>query len=279
MVMNLQRPNIDSVEFTRQVVAERANGMNAPFFNEIEGEWCERVQQYIDASGSPPMVTTWPAIAPRTSTFLNLYLHPKDGSVQGEMLKSLRKHGLSICPACGEMGVPNTLDHYLPKSAYPHFCITPENLFPMCDACQKNKGTSVGNLINPRFFIHPYFDRFPVDQLIYLTISPPFNVPTFKINVVEGLEPYSADLVISHIRELKIEPRYVIYFRNEYRRLLRLVEKMRSANEDVLQTLTYFKAKAEEPTPNSWEHLFYSSVVANAELVNYLTNSILPELP
>ena len=67
------------------------------------------------------------------------------------MLQSLRNHDLQLCPACGEAGAPNTLDHYLPKGKYPHFCVTPHNLFPMCDACQRRKGDRTGDENNPRF--------------------------------------------------------------------------------------------------------------------------------
>src|SRR3546814_3004594 len=57
----------------------------------------------------------------------------------------LHVHELNHCPACGEPGTPNTLDHYLPKGRYPHFCVTPLNLFPMCDACQQAKGEKTGD--------------------------------------------------------------------------------------------------------------------------------------
>lgn len=274
--MTLPLPVIDSVQLVVDVVAERANGVNAAFFNSIEAEWCQRVQQYIDLAGTPPTVAIWPAIHARKKSFLTLYLKPAIDSTQGNMLRNMRQHDLQVCPACGELGHPNTLDHFLPKDTYPHLCITPVNLFPMCDACQLAKGTKVGDAGSPRFFIHPYFDTFVAEQVIYLQIHAPFHAPTFTINIVDGLDPLCNSLIRSHIRELKIDERYVSYFRNQHRRLLRLVSKMRETGQNVLQTLTTFKEGATEPSLNTWEHVFYAAVINNPEMIDYLTNDALP---
>src|SRR4051812_15781812 len=121
MVMVLPPPKFDSVALVEKVVAERQNGKNRAFFNSIATEWEQRVQHYVNSCGSPAAVPTWPAIAARRTTLLNLYSAPGDG-VQASILKSLRTHELILCPACGEAGHPNTLDHYLPKGKFPHFC-------------------------------------------------------------------------------------------------------------------------------------------------------------
>lgn len=140
--MRLTRPTATAfaLQLVDDVVAERQSGKNAAYFAGIAGEWRDRVNAYIDAGGSPAILPTWPVANARTKSFLNLYLAPKKGAAQQAVLDALRDHNLTACPACGEAGRPNTLDHYLPKGEYPHFCITPHNLFPMCDACQKEKG-------------------------------------------------------------------------------------------------------------------------------------------
>ncbi|MBU1222965.1 MAG: hypothetical protein KKA22_07385 [Gammaproteobacteria bacterium] len=270
-------PAVDSLQLVTDVVAERANGVNAGFFNGIEQEWRQRVQQYINAAGSPAMVTTWAAAQARKTSFLSLYLAPAENSVQGRMLSAMRQHELTVCPACGELGRPNTLDHYLPKRLYPQFCVTPANLFPMCDACQLAKGEKVGDARTPRFFIHPYFDAFVAEQVLRLEIHAPFDAPTFTLGLVEGLGPSKARLVRSHMRELEIEKRYAGFFRNQHRRLLRLVDAMRVAGQDVQQTLTTFKHGATEPSLNTWEHVFYAAAIDNPDLIDYLTNAQLPQ--
>ncbi len=277
MVMLLDVPNACSLQMVDDVVAERQGGKNAGFFTGIAQDWRERVQAYIDAAGSPSEVSTWPDIEHKSNSFLNLYLSPAEGSVQGEVLATMRNHDLSLCPACGEAGAPNTLDHYLPKRQYPHFCVTPYNLFPMCDACQTNKKEKTGDAVDPRFFLHPYFDVFVANQVLALTIDPPFDTPTFELGAVEELTAPQRRLVGRHVQELGIVQRYARFFRNQHQRLLRLVHSLRTADLDVEANLILFRDNAAVPTRNAWEYVFYSAVLSNADMLDYLKDADMPE--
>lgn len=277
--MRLPQPNTCSLQLIDDVIAERQGGKNAAFFTSIAAEWRRKVQEYINAAGSPETIQLWPHIAPRKNTFLNLYGAPQDGAAQKIALDNLRDHKLTLCPACGEAGKPNTLDHYLPKAKYPHFCITPLNLFPMCDACQRAKDEKTGDTTNPRFFIHPYFDVFIAEQVIELSINPPFDTPSFDLTPYTQLTVDQSALVESHLRELAIEQRYGHFFREQHRRLIRLVAHMRNTGQDIAATLETFCVGAELPTKNSWEHVFYAAVLANDDMMDYLENDTLPALP
>lgn len=279
MVMHLPPPTACSLQLVDDIVAERQNGRNADFFTSISADWRVRVQQYLDAKGAPDTVECWPEVKDMKGSFLNLYSSPADGSVQGAILEQLRAHNLVLCPACGEAGRPNTLDHYLPKGKYPHFCVTPHNLFPMCDACQKEKLDKTGDITDPRFFVHPYFDVFVAEQVITLTIEPPFDVPTFALAPRHGLTAEQTRLISAHMRELAIPQRYGHFFRGQHRRLIRLVELMRTSGQDVSANLVAFRDSFADPSQNSWEHVFYSSVLSNDALAEYLQNGILPTLP
>jgi hypothetical protein len=277
MVMNLPQPAISSLDLINTIVAERQNGVNAAFFAGILAEWRARVAHYINHHGSPEHVGRWPDIQNRSATFLNLYSYPGENSAQGNMLATLRGHELSLCPACGEPGSPNTLDHYLPKGQYPHFAVMPLNLFPMCDACQIAKGEKTGDLATPRYFIHPYFDNFSVAQILELSITPPFNAPNFLLAPSPALTAPEIALIDAHIRELRIGERFGRFFRGEYRRLLRLVDLMRSTGQNVTQTLGAFRLRAALPTPNSWEHIFYNAIVNDPDLLDFLVQEDLPQ--
>jgi ribosomal protein L32 len=278
MIMRLPSPIACALQLVDDVVAERQGGKNAAYFTGISGEWRDRVEAYIDVGGSPASVPTWPAANAKKASFLNLYLSPKEGAAQRLVLDVLRDHDLVACPACGESGRPNTLDHYLPKDEYPHFCITPHNLFPMCDACQKEKGIKTGDHANPRFFLHPYFDVFIAQQVLQLTIQAPFTTPFFDLHPAPGLTPAQRRLVALHIRELAIVPRYTRFFREQFRRLLRLVSTMRNSGQDIQGTLQLFKSNAAASTQNSWEHVFYDAVLANVAFLDFLENQDLPNL-
>ncbi|WP_152033973.1 HNH endonuclease [Paracidovorax avenae] len=67
-----------------------------------------------------------------------------------------------ICPLCNAR-VVGTLDHYLPQSLYADYVLTPFNLVPACEACNKIKLSKVSHSFATQTF-HPYFDILPIDK-------------------------------------------------------------------------------------------------------------------
>lgn len=279
MVMHLPMPAYNNVSLVHKVIAERSAGANAAYFEGIRQEWSDRVAAYLQHQGSPEHVPRWHAIPEaRKTSFLNLYLAPAENSAQGKMLADLRDHELTICPACGELGRPNTLDHYLPKGKYPHFCVTPANLFPMCDACQKEKWEKTGTAAEPRLFLHPYFDVFIGEQVISVEIQPPYTSPTFSMTLSNQLTAGQQSVITSHLRELLIERRFAHFFKTESLRTLKLVKTLREAGLPVAATLRAFEVSKRLPALNSWEHVYWSAVTGNAAMMNFLENGVLPDL-
>lgn len=269
MVMLLPKPTACGVQLVTDVVLQRAGGKNAAFFQSIQAQWIQHVQDYALHQGSPLTLGIWSAAQSHEKSFLNLYAKPRSDSAQGKALKILRGHKLQLCPACGEAGTPRTLDHYLPKKPYFHFVITPLNLSPMCDICQEEKKQKTDDGV-ARFFIHPYFDQFSIEQLITLTIQGPYNAPKFTLAANKALTSQEHALVSSHVRELAIESRYADFCITEYRRLLRLVRQTRTLGRAVRQQLEAFRCMREIPSRNSWEHVFYQGVLDDDPLMNHL---------
>lgn len=279
MVMLLPLPQFCSAQLVDDLILERANGQNSAFFNGIAKEWRERVESYIKERGNPETITDWPIILPHRNRFINLYEHPGENSVQRPILEQLRDRTLQICPSCGEEGTPNTLDHYLPKSEYPQFAITPENLIPMCDICQGYKGNETVDEEGCRIYAHPYFDEFLTDQILRLEIGRPLEAPeNFCVGPVPGLPDEIDALVIRHIEGLEIEKRYGPFFKNAYLRLLRLAQKTRESGSDFRELLPLFKSDALGRGPNAWIHLFFAAVSGDAELLDYLADGDLEKM-
>jgi hypothetical protein len=61
-----------------------------------------------------------------------------------------------ICPYCLERST-ETLDHYLPKSSFPLLSVTPVNLIPSCDSCNRKKLDDLVPIKEDQF-VHPYFE-------------------------------------------------------------------------------------------------------------------------
>lgn len=66
------------------------------------------------------------------------------------------------CPLCNSR-VVGTLDHYLPQSLHADFVLTPLNLVPACEACNKLKLSGVADSYAAQTF-HPYYDVLPIDE-------------------------------------------------------------------------------------------------------------------
>ena len=280
----LDPPVADSVAMVDQLVAERQTGQNAAFFTLHGLEWKQRIQTYMDNQGNPSAIPRWPAIHDDRAKFQNLYANPRAGHVQQPIIRALRKsHGLLECPACGDRGVPDTVDHFLPQKHYPHFAVLPHNLAPMCGTCQQAKGSKIGNAQSPRFFLHPYFDAAADEQLVTGAIRPPFDTPTHALALRTRWRPLRngrvaavAAVVETHLRELNIYARFGSWFTTQYTRLLRNVSGLRDAGLDVAGTLGSFREAARLAGPNCWDHVFYDEVIGNPLLVAYLAISDLP---
>ncbi len=279
MSLPLPMSAAEHLKLIDKIVEERTYEPNKTFFQSIANEWKQRVKDYLTYEGSPALIHEWPAIMVKANSFKALYSHPATGSPQGMVLQDLRAHDLDICPSCGSPAVTETLDHYLPKGKYPHFAVTPANLTPMCDPCQRRKGEETGDAATPRFFIHPYFDTFSLDQIVQLTINATFPTPTFTLAPHPDLPTGETQLVMTHLRELQIARRYVRFFRNEHRRLLRNVTNMRAKGLDVVANIEAWQEGHADPTPNSWHHLFYDAVIRNATYLGYLVSGPSPTLP
>ncbi|MGE6688945.1 hypothetical protein ACQKFE_13265 [Stutzerimonas stutzeri] len=275
MVIRLERPQLelDDIELVDRVVGERQNGRNREFFQIIHLQWRERVARYVAAGGNPEQIERWTTVTEKTvgNSFRNLYLSPQADSIQKPILDKLRERTLNLCPACGEDGTPNTLDHYLPKEYYPEFSVTTANLFPMCDICQGKKRSLTLSEEGERLFIHPYFDHFLDLQLIVLCIGGPFNAPScFTLAPSEDLPSDIHALVARHLVHLDIEARYSHFFRDSYLQLLRLVRRIRSKGLDVLSQIELFRDMELDKSVNSWRHVFYDGVLRNTDLMAYL---------
>jgi hypothetical protein len=154
-------------------------------------------------------------MVPKTSTGRPIY----------DRIISQPRHGK--CPLCG-IGTVNTLDHYLPKTHFPAFSVTPNNLVPACTWCQGAKdkyyATSKGKQL-----IHPYFDDFDVE--VWLAAEVVENTPvSFRYFAAPPDDWSAADKqrLGTHLKELNL---YTLFSSNAGSRL----SEIRARLKDLLQ--------------------------------------------
>ena len=72
------------------------------------------------------------------------------------------------CPLCDQRNV-STLDHFLPKSVYPIYAVTPINLVGVCSDCN-NKKSSIVPTNAEDTLLHPYFDDMSDHQWLFARV-------------------------------------------------------------------------------------------------------------
>lgn len=278
MVTKLDEPATDPIAYIDQVVLERQNGRHAVMFQTLSADWKVHALGYRTHRGNPEVIIAWTLEDAAKKAIRNLYSSPDDTSAQRPILEGLRNGPLQHCPACGDDGVPNTLDHYLPKQRYPEFSILPQNLIPMCARCQEEKGEDTLDAEGRRIFMHSYYDEFAVNQVVDLFIGLPYQAPeSFTLIPRASLGTEERALVERHIEGLSLRNRYSHFLSTEYVRLLRSATRIRTEGLEMRQHLRLFRMYARDRAVNSWLHIFYAAVLSNDGLLDYLEHGVLPD--
>lgn len=109
------------------------------------------------------------------------------GRIYYDKLMSLPDHGR--CPLCSQR-VVSTLDHHLPKAHFPSLAVSPFNLIPACQDCNKTKSEDIP-ICSEEETLHPYYDdveafvwvkakiRESIPVAIEFYVEPPEDCPHF----------------------------------------------------------------------------------------------------
>lgn len=167
-----------------------------------------------------------------------------------------------ICPLCGT-GVVNSLDHYLPKTHYSVYSVTPINLVPVCNWCQKEKGSH-----NPEKegdqLLHPYFDDF--DSEVWLSAMIVECEPAgfrFLTDPVNHWPEAKKQRVATHLKKLKLE---VLFASLAGQRLISIRARLNElitagSSESVREYLKDELNSYETVHKNSWETAMYRAAI------------------
>jgi hypothetical protein len=115
----------------------------------------------------------------------------------------------SRCPLCAQRRV-STLDHYLPKAAYPSLAVAPDNLIPACADCNKSKsGRSPSNRAIAT--LHPYYDA--VEDEVWLEAAVIGEAPAalrFYVGDVGAWDKHLLARVRCHFEVFGLGPLYAV---------------------------------------------------------------------
>lgn len=153
-----------------------------------------------------------------TSDMVKLYSDKFVGhtSVRSKYYSKIMISSAGKCPICG-VGVVSNLDHYLAKSIYPTYAVTPINLIPICRDCNCNKNDKkIDSIISAP--LHPYYDD--IDNIVWLesTLQVINNNIVAMYSVNENIKLNDVDLydrLCNHFSLFKLDKLYSVQASSE----------------------------------------------------------------
>jgi len=167
------------------------------------------------------------------------------------------------CPFCGVRGV-DTLDHYLPKTLYPIYAITPINLVPSCTPCNKGKRVVFPtNDINQT--LHPYYDNVEVATCIKARLLDGSNESfEYYIDCPAEWAQILKDRVHNHFDSYNLNELYSSHAGEELRGIKKQLRKLYNIDPAVL--LDYLNDCYDSRLDlgrNSWQAAMYRALLEN----------------
>lgn len=188
-----------------------------------------------------------------------------------------RKHYDSIfvaapngkCPLCSQR-IVRTLDHYLPKSKYPIFSITPINLVPACTDCNKDKLVEVPTK-GEEETLHPYFDDVEGKGWLKMKIfkCKPFLIEYF-VSPPNDWDEMLKKRIQFHFIVYSLNELYSIHAQEEFENIKnQLTELHTNLGNDALKNhlLDSYDTR-EKVNKNSWQTAFYYALSNDLNFTN-----------
>jgi hypothetical protein len=167
-----------------------------------------------------------------------------------------------LCPLCSQRAV-KTLDHYLPKKAFPNLSVVPLNLVPACSDCNKDKGSFQPTTAEEQL-LHPYFDLLQTGTWLHAAVSYISTEPVVRFDAAppQSWSALTGARVVNHFRRLSLRQLYEIYGNKEIQNIRHRVANLFSAGGEKAvnaHLLEEWETRA-AVDPNSWQAGTYKAL-------------------
>ena len=175
----------------------------------------------------------------------------------------------SRCPFCGVRRV-STLDHYLAKSKYPVFAITPYNLVASCFECNKKKLDLIIKKREEELF-HPYYDDF--DDEIWLRARVSFDeeiIFEFYTDRPDRWTEEKYNRVKNHFEKLGLDDLYISHAAEEFAECKDNIKRLyKIGGEDLVRKELLNRIKEHRNNmKNTWRAALYEGLLNSSDFLN-----------
>ena len=173
------------------------------------------------------------------------------------------------CPICG-IGHVSTLDHYLAKSIYPTYAVTPENLIPVCKDCNYNKRDYEIKSIN-NALLHPYYDS--IDSIEWLCAriekEGEMMVVCYYVNPSISGELYKR--LKNHFDRYKLGKAYAVQASTEISENMRIwKDRFFCGRDKLISYLNECLRSREAYMKNTWNTALLRALIRNIDVFSEL---------
>ncbi|WP_333745593.1 HNH endonuclease [Streptomyces sp. IBSBF 2950] len=172
------------------------------------------------------------------------------------------------CPLCGH-GVVRTLDHVLPKKAFPALCVDPLNLVPACADCNHAKGEARPSSAETTP-LHPYLDRIDHDPWLDARImqSSPIWLEFF-VSPPPSWDHVLTDRARHHFELFGLSELFAIQANRTLSSIRHQLAELKSGNAEVVRAYLSDEAATRlAHRPNGWEGVTYRTLAGDDRFCN-----------
>ncbi len=181
------------------------------------------------------------------------------GRVYYNQLMSAAQYGK--CPLCSVREV-DALDHYLPKSKYPVYSVTPINLVPACTPCNIGKRIDYPSTSEEQT-LHPYYDNVENVSWIIATVlqTNPISFE-YSVAVPNGWTQILKDRAKNHFESFHLNELFSTHANEELRGAKKQLEKLYNYDPNLMKAhLQECYNSRLELGVNSWQAVMYNTLL------------------
>lgn len=170
-----------------------------------------------------------------------------------------------VCPFCGKRQT-STVDHFLPKTIYPSFVVTPMNLVPCCKDCNINKD-DIKFTKEENMFFHPYEEDTDAFQWLIAKIEMKSGVIMFDFNVSDKyIDPMTFYRMYNQFHALQLKEYYDEEANIKFNRTKEFYKELKHGKNGKKQLKDHFlmeqkKNSVDKNYLNSFEYVYYSTLI------------------
>lgn len=164
-----------------------------------------------------------------------------------------------LCSYC-RLSFVKTLDHYLPKSAYPALAVSPINLIPVCSDCNTTKSNTVSSN-KSGFTLHPYYDDFSSIHWLHAIVIHGTHNTVFKyvVSLSCGLSVIDIGRLSSHMSAFNLYEYFTLKAAEEFLQFDRAtIKPLNGCSKTAIRSYIIDHARvSESDARNSWKCAMY----------------------